>query len=126
MSRIAILAALAALAGCAPQAPPGTPLTQAELQAALPGRTSDFGNGVQIGWKPDGTFTYDDRYETAGPTGTVGSRPRWGTYGTYALEAGQVCLRFQGTYQRCDGIFRAPSGELVATITGYPYKFVLR
>lgn len=126
MTRILPLAALlAGLAACAPIAPPGTPLSAAELQSALPGRVSDFSNGVLITWKADGTFTYQDRYDQAEPDDRRGGMIKWGTGGTWRATDGQVCMTFPGL-TRCDGMFRTASGGLVATILNWPYAFTLR
>jgi hypothetical protein len=124
MPRLAPLAVLALLAGCAPPAPQGTPIPQAELQSALPGHVSDFGNGVLITWQADGRFLYEDRLDASGALDKrVGVA--WGPGGTYAVEDGRVCMTFPNL-TRCDGMFRTASGALVATIGGWPYAVTLR
>lgn len=121
---LALAALLASLAACAPTVPPGTPLSAAELQSALPGHVSDFGNGLLITWQPDGRFIYDDRLDNSGVTDTRASA-KWGPGGTYRVAEGQVCLSFPAT-TRCDGMSRTASGGLVATVLGWPYAVTLR
>lgn len=120
----AVLLALG-LAACAPGIPAGTPVAKSELSTLLPGRSTDFGNGVLISFRPDGTFKYDDIYENGGSQGTR-QNIRWGQYGTYVIGEGQVCLRFEGTNERCDGIYRTADGGLVETVVGWPYRVVVR
>ncbi len=115
VSAVALTASGSALAQVA--------LDDAELRAAITGRSATFPDGSIATWHADGVYSYKRRHDGRG------------AHGRYTITGGRVCLDFFGYYgialgngwvtQGCDHIIRHSNQYVLMDSRGRSFPLVL-